>query len=83
MGYRPKQGGRVARDTNNAVREDINRAHDILSGMIGEPDPIKVQRTLRTALPLLRTAMNGSWQIEQIYALAAQRGSYKKQDKSD
>lgn len=78
MAYTPKPSGRVARDINNDVRTDINRALDVLIQIAGETDPVKCQRALRQAEPLLRSAINGSWQIEQLYEAAAKRGSYSK-----
>lgn len=44
----------------------------------GETDPVKCQRILRQAEPLLRRAINGSWQIEQLFEAAASRGKYSK-----
>lgn len=50
--------------------------------MAGETDPVKVQRVLREAEPLLRSALNGSWQLETYFSDAARRGTYKDRSSS-
>lgn len=76
MAYTPKPNGRVARELNNDLRADINRALDIMMQMAGETDPVRCQRILREAEPYLRGALNGSWQMEQLFEAAARRGPY-------
>ena len=54
------------------------KARAILYEMIGERDPVKVQRALRDALPFLDDVIWAANQIEQICAIAAARGQYSK-----
>lgn len=56
-----------------------------LDALLGELDPIKVQRGLRNALvhlraarPMIRSAKTGSWQLNGYFEESAKRGSYSK-----
>jgi hypothetical protein len=68
----------VARNINTNIREDVTDAHQALAQVIGERDPIKVQRVLRRVMPQLVKAINGSWMLENLHQAEAARGKYKK-----
>ncbi|MDX1418116.1 MAG: hypothetical protein R3293_28195, partial [Candidatus Promineifilaceae bacterium] len=53
-------------------------AMEYLDAVIGELDPIKVQRAVRSALPYIRAAYNSSWQLEGYMAEDARRGRYRR-----
>ena len=68
---------------NTDVRADIVTVHKMLSEAIGERDPERVQEILRKTMPVLMSAVNGSWMMEEIFTDAAKRGEYKKDGGAD
>lgn len=86
MGYTPQPTGRVAREINNRIREDLTVGHQKLAAAIGERNPVRVQQILRDVFPLMVQAINGSWMIENLHVEWAKRGPYDKghdEDKDD
>ena len=79
MGDPLKIDGRRVRALNGEVELEAARAIRELHRLWGETDPDKYQRVMKNSLERLETIQARARDIEQICAMAATRGSYKKE----
>lgn len=75
-----KRTGRRVRELNGMAEWDVAQAKLALIDSLGETDPVRWQRAMRKSLRHLEAAHASIRGIEEICALAAVRGNYKKDE---
>lgn len=76
MGTVPAPDKRKGRELVGDAGGDLHAARQCLYAVIGEMDPVKVQRALRDALVQLDRAVWSLNELDTLYALRAKRGPY-------